>query len=253
VTHLRVRVLISWGALLVAALAPARSACAQKPVASAAPRVGIIDGLVTDTLLAPLGDVTVSFIGSSLRVVTGASGRFRVRDLVAGSYIMVVQRIGFEPASLRVEIAAGDTLRPSISLQPAATRLDTVAVKAQRLSPTMEEFEMRRKAGFGHFVTQAEIDKRNVAELSDLLGTVPSVSVAGGWPMNRRDSGRGCRYVVFLDGVRRPPSGAGIDDVALPKDLAGIEIYSGAATIPLQYKTSGATCGVILLWTRVGS
>jgi hypothetical protein len=59
--------------------------------------------------------------------------------------------------------------------------------------------------------------------------------------------------VVFLDGVRRPPSGAGIDDVALPKDLAGIEIYSGAATIPLQYKTSGATCGVILLWTRVGS
>jgi hypothetical protein len=167
---------------------------------------------------------------------------------------MIVQRIGFEPASLRVEIAAGDTLRPSISLQPAATILDTVAVKVQRLSATMEEFEMRRKAGLGHFFTQAEIDKRNVVDLSDLLGTVPSVSVkAGGWPINRRDSGGTCRYVVFLDGVRRQATGAGIDALAVPKDLAGIEVYSGPATIPLQYKTSGATCGVILLWTRVGS
>lgn len=255
VTHLRVlRVLISVGALLVAALAPARSISAQAPAASAAPRVGIIDGIVTDTSLVPLGDVTVSFIGSTLRVVTGANGRFRVRDLDIGAYIMIVQRIGFEPASLRVEIAAGDTLRPSISLQPAATILDTVAVKAQRLSPTMEEFEVRRKAGLGHFFTQAEIDKRNVADLSDLLGTVPSVAVkAGAWPINRRDSGSTCRYVVFLDGVRRPPTGAGIDALAVPKDLAGIEIYSSPATIPLQYKTSGASCGVILLWTRVGS
>jgi hypothetical protein len=56
------------GALLGAALAPARWISAQ---ARAAAHLGVIDGIVTDTSLAPLGDVTVSFIGSTLRVVTG--------------------------------------------------------------------------------------------------------------------------------------------------------------------------------------
>jgi hypothetical protein len=37
-----------------------------------------------------------------------------------------------------------------------------------------------------------------------------------------------------------------------PRDLAGIEIYSGAATIPLQYKFGTTFCGVILLWTKRG-
>lgn len=47
-----------------------------------------------------------------------------------------------------------------------------------------------------------------------------------------------------------------------PKELAGIEAYANSATVPLQYKTFGGNsvfnsggefCGVILVWTRIGS
>jgi hypothetical protein len=34
--------------------------------------------------------------------------------------------------------------------------------------------------------------------------------------------------------------------------FAGIEFYSGAASIPLKYnKTGSSPCGVLLFWTRV--
>jgi hypothetical protein len=59
---------------------------------------------------------------------------------------------------------------------------------------------------------------------------------------------------VYIDGVQLPAE-PNIDNIVMPKELAGIEIYSGPATIPLQYKSTsaGGFCGVILLWTRIGS
>jgi Carboxypeptidase regulatory-like domain/TonB-dependent Receptor Plug Domain len=231
----------------LAILASARVAATQ-----AAPRPGVIDGVVTDSALVPLGDATVSVLGSAIRVVTGANGRFRVRDMNPATYILLVRRIGFEAASLSVQLSPGDTVRPSFALLRATTKLDTVTVKGERLTPALQEFESRRKLGVGHFITQAEIDRQNPLLLSDLLVMVPSVRVGsnGGWPVNIRS---GCGFAVYLDGVRLP-TGSGFNDIAPPKEIAGIEIYSGAATIPVQYKPiSGSFCGVILLWTRIGS
>jgi hypothetical protein len=245
----RLRVLRRRTVTLTIVLAPGTPAAAQS-----VPRTGVIDGVVTDSALLPLGDATVSFIGSNVRVVTGANGRFRVRDMNPGAYVMIVRRIGFEATSLRMEVSPRDTARPALVLQRTATTLNTVAIRAQRLTSAMQEFEARRELGFGHFITQAEIDKRGVVDVSDLLTTVPSVMIKHDSAMNRRtDGARPCPFQLFIDGVKLPP-GTGINSIAVPKELAGIEIYSGAATIPLQYKpTSGSFCGVILLWTRIGS
>ena len=215
--------------ILTVIFALALPAASRMAAAQAASRPGVIDGVVTDSALAPLGDATVSFLGSALRVVTGPNGRFRVRDMKPGEYILLVRRIGFTATSVTVQLAAGDTV-----------------------TPALQEFESRRKLGFGHFITQAEIDKRNPLLLSDLIAMVPSVKVGplGGWPGNIRS---GCLFVVYIDGVRLP-TGSGFNDIAQPKEISGIEIYSGPATIPVQYKlTSGSFCGVILLWTRIGS
>jgi hypothetical protein len=32
--------------------------------------------------------------------------------------------------------------------------------------------------------------------------------------------------------------------------FAGVEWYSGAASIPVQYNKTGSTCGVLLFWSR---
>jgi hypothetical protein len=252
VTETRIRAPMRSMMTLTVVCALAILASARVAAAQAAPRPGMIDGVVTDSALVPLADATVSFLGSALRVVTGPNGRFRVRDMKPGEYILLVRRIGYTASSVTVQLASGDTISPALVLKRAPTKLDTVTIKGEQLTPAMQEFETRRNLGFGHFITQAEIDKRNPILLSDLLVMVPSVEVGpnGGWPINIRS---GCAFVVYVDGVRLP-TGSGFDDIAPPKEIAGIEIYSGAATIPVQYKPlSGSFCGVILLWTRIGS
>ena len=45
-----------------------------------------------------------------------------------------------------------------------------------------------------------------------------------------------------------------VNDIA-PSEIYGIEVYSGAATIPAQYlaATSGGSCGLIMIWTSDGA
>lgn len=162
-----------------------------------------------------------------------------------------------------MQVAAGDTLRMSFTLRRVVNVLDTVVVAGKRLSPRIAEFENRRKLGFGQFMTQAEIEKRNSVFVGDLVRAFQSVDLVEGRfsqvAISRRFGTFGtfsqtvCPFQVFLDGVALP-SPANLKDLPSPKNLAGIELYSGPATIPLEYKTSTAGfCGVILVWTRDGS
>jgi hypothetical protein len=205
-----------------------------------------VDGVVTDTSLAPISGATASILGSTIQVVTGANGRFRIVGLPAGQYIVVVRHLGFAPTSTALQVVGGDTLRMSFALERIATALDTVVVSTKRYSMRMAEFEQRRKAGIGHFMTQAEIEARNSILAADLMRTFMSVHIVettrGPIPMNYRCRGQ---FRVFLDGVT-----SSLDNLPTPKDLAGIEVYSGPSQAPIQYK--GAGCGIILVWTKGG-
>jgi len=53
-----------------------------------------------------------------------------------------------------------------------------------------------------------------------------------------------------LDGVAYEPAAAfGLDGEVGLDDLEAIEVYD-AATVPAQFSRFGASCGVVLLWTR---
>ena len=69
----------------------------------------VIDGAVTDSSMAPLGDATAWLLGSKLEVVTGGNGRFRIERLPAGRYLLLVRHVGFAPVSTAVQVAEGDT------------------------------------------------------------------------------------------------------------------------------------------------
>lgn len=234
---------------LLAAIAPAR-AQSTRPTAA-------IDGVVTDTLLAPLADATVSLLGSTVRVVTKTNGRFRIVDLPPGEYVLFVRRIGYAASSSTIELTAGDTLRPSFTLRGAVAELDTVVVADKGgLWPIERDFEDRRRKGFGHFLTQDQIERLNFVDLTDVLMTVPGVSPI---MTNTRDPFLKCPYQFFLDGTPLNNHKL-VETLPRPSEVFGVEVYSGPAEIPLQFKTkgpnanphSGSFCGVILVWTKRG-
>ena len=58
---------------------------------------------------------------------------------------------------------------------------------------------------------------------------------------------------MFVDGILFSENGALGKRHRRRAEIAGVEIYSGPATIPLEYKRQGTKCGVILIWTRAES
>ena len=239
-------------------------ALAQRPSVDRAGFRGAVDGVVSDTALAPLDNATVSILGSDVRVVTGANGRFRLTQLPPGSYVVFVRRLGFELVSATVQLAGADTLRVAFALLPAATKLDTRVITARAQTPRMAEFEERRefaqKFGGGQFMAQDEIDNRNTVFATELIRTFHGIHVTE----SRTPSGRGsiatsgrapgsinssCYPTVWLDGVLLPGP-VNLDNLPSPKELAGIEVYPGPATVPARYAAGGMSCGAILIWTR---
>jgi hypothetical protein len=57
---------------------------------------------------------------------------------------------------------------------------------------------------------------------------------------------------VIVDDVQMPTP---FDLTLLPSphELAGIELYTGPATLPVRYNSLDARCGLILIWTKDGS
>lgn len=247
------RIVKAWigaGAVVLAATA----ADAQAPASTAR---GAILGTVHDTSLAPVPDVNIEVVGAGAKTATDAQGRFRINSVPAGEFLFYVRRLGFKPITSLVHVEPGDTIRLAFTIEPAPTTLQSVVVTEAFVPPRLKDFEARRREGFGEYITQAEIEKRNVVEVSDLIAFSKLVRVSGGGPNPSAVSKREpiwmppCPMQVYVDGIPRGPS---LGDLPSPKEIAGIEIHGGPATNPINLPQGGQggrpTCGVILIWTR---
>jgi len=233
--------------------------------------VGVIYGLVTDTTLAPLRGAYVSVMRTPLSVATGPNGRFRITNIPVVQYIVIVKRAGFHPTSQILQVSVKDTLRLSYMLtQAPANELAPIVITEKAvgpLSPRMKEFEARRKRGEGEFMTEDQINKHNPGFPTELLRLFSSISVqptSGGggeyiyYPVSARATGgmtstgqATCFMTVFVDNVPMPAP-FNLDLLPSPRDMAGIEVYAGSATMPIQYASLNRGCGVILVWTKDG-
>ena len=266
------------GALILCALLGAVPASAQdraKSIQSRAAdesrvrekevRYGIIDGVVSDSLLRPLNISDVTVVGTGARVTTSATGKFRFLQVPSGQYLLVVRRIGYAPASGIVQVKSGDTLRLSYTLARSAAVMDTIRVRERRVSVRMTEFDTRRAQGIGQFLTQEDIEKRNSLQILDYLRNMRSVIVSrqtqeafgATIALSKREGGSfstgsgACAMQILLDGIVLPRF-FDLELLPSPKQVAGVEVYSGPATVPPQFGGPDRRCGVIAVWTRTG-
>jgi len=257
--------------LLALTVSSARMLAAQgerRAVASSASPTrasGTIDGVVSDTNLIPLRAAFVSVLGTNLKIGTGENGRFRITDVPQGQYLLIVKRVGYRPTSAVVEVPAYDTLRLAYTLEPiSAVTLDPVVVSEKPFSLRLGEFAARRRAGIGQFMTAEEIEAKNAVYATELFRNFRSINVSPSrsspiteyYALSHREGGNpeagACAMAVFLDNIPMPTP-FNLDLLPPPRDIAGIEVYSGASTTPPQFSGSNRGCGVILVWTRDGS
>ena len=242
---------------------PARTTGARPPTQQRI--TGVIDGTVTDSILNPIAFADITILRTDIRIETNSAGRFRFVDVPAGQYLLIVRRIGFRPVSSIIQVGVRDTLRLSFTLEKSIQTLDKVVVIEERRSLRMLEFEARRKQGVGWFMTEQQIEQRNLPVSADYLRFAPSISLAptpnaSGNPdlvaISKREGGSfngdgagACAMQIVIDGVPMPPRFP-LELLPTPKEIAGIEVYSGPATIPAQYSGLDRRCGMVLFWTR---
>ena len=162
------------------------------------------------------------------------------------------------------------------------------ATVASKLAPVVvhdsaarSAFERRaqRKNG-GSFIRAEDIAKRKPVRTSDLFRAYPGVRIDDSSGVTQLVSLRGTRQtqdggktvVIGRDTLRAPASNArrcvlrlamdghlmppdfSVDDVR-PEEVMGIEIYLGAATIPVEFSNvqQDAPCGIVMVWTKMVS
>lgn len=237
------------------------------PPAEQVPAKGVIDGMVTDSSFVPLAGAEIGILRTPLRVATSAQGRFRITDVQMGTYILIIRRFGYSPVASVISVRGGDTLRLTYSLQPLqAGRLDTVRVIERQESRNLTEFERRRRLGVGKFMTSTDLEKRGSIDVAVVLRSFSELAVVRDdntgvtSVQNRRDQGNlvtasgagACPVQIVVDNVLMPRE-VDVELLPRPKEIAGIEVYSGPSGIPAQFGGQDRRCGMVLLWTKVGT
>jgi len=231
-------------------------ACLAATRLGAQRHTGSVTGIVMDSAGTPIPGVEVTALKAAKVVRTDTAGRFSLSALPPGSSDFTFRRLAYSPLVLSILVPAGDTTSVEVTLGVTALRLTGVVVQEHAAQLRfLEEFESRRRRGFGHFVTRAQIERRNPLLLSDMMRAIPGAVVMRG--ANGRAALRfarvgrdNCPPQFFVDGLQ--VDGFSIDDMP-PDDVEGIEVYAGASEVPPEFNRMRGTtiCGTVAIWTRI--
>lgn len=243
--------------------------------AGASPAQIVLEGRVLDDESEiPLAGARVYLLNRYSKLVkhtvTDDSGRFRFDGADRGWYRLEVSAVGYRrmvgpPLWWTVD---HEYTEFEIRLTPHAVLLapvEIVALSPISRSPIFENLDFRRTRGFGIQISRREIEERNPARLTDMLLEIPGVyssrtgsgARGGQLSMGRSLFGPGggsCPVQIFLDGMLatrdRPGGDIQVDDLVSPLDVEAVEVFRGLSSVPPEFLTPEARCGVIAIWTR---
>jgi len=177
---------------------------------------------------------------------------------------------------------------PTVVAASDAAKLPPVVAVTGPRNRTMTEFERRRRHGNGSYLTRSQIDGMHADRLTDLLRTMPGVTIStndrgglivelrraasitmqpvpAGAGAARPDSSGGtssstgrvigqasikkCPAGFLIDGLPVDDAGAADMDVR-PELIEAIEAYSGGL-VPIEFNGRNGQCGVVMIWTRM--
>ena len=246
--------LVAFCAAMLAAGTVAPAPC------SAQRNLGRLLGVYDDATGQPIAGAEVLDIATGTKGTTSVSGAISLAFLEPGPTVLQIRKLGYKMRMLTVVVSPRDTTSITLTLNPLGQALPAVVTKgaAQNIGK-LAEFERRRAAGFGKFITSEMFEKNANRQTGDIMTLLagarivrPSSNVA--YVATTRGSSRTgpCYSTVIVDGVvvynqRQPKFDV---NTIPPEQIAGIEFYAGASTAPVEYNLTGNACGVVVIWTR---
>jgi hypothetical protein len=221
-----------------------------------------LDGVVKNLDGEPIPDARVYVRGSRAVTQTTASGAFSLGSLPAGTQVVEVTALGYQAGRETVDLKPGGTARTELVLGKSVQRLQPVEVVGKmKAGNDISSFEDRARRGFGYFITEADIERRNPISFEDLMRGVPGMQVEPVGQGYRVVSARGvpnvqgeCSPAYFIDGAPMQLDATNGDPFPVaPMEIAAIEVYAGTAAVPIEFqRMQNAGCGVIAIWTKRG-
>lgn len=180
-------------------------------------------------------------------VSTGEGGRFHFPELPAGTYLLRVTLIGYETVTRRLSLDAGEHRRVSIVLKRRPVEIPEVGVTVEGRS-WVPGFLERREHRPGHFVTRADVARRDPSHLHELFRGMSGVHVevdhsAHGYdkyiPLmyDRVGPGLWCRPAILVDGSPLPRFRA--LNAIPPHRIIGMEVYPAPSMVPDSVSVGG--------------
>ena len=234
--------------ILLAAAATAvavRAAAAQAP----GPALRLVAGIVVSrTDSAPVAGASVAIVGTTLRTVTDAAGRFAFARAPGDMLDLLAARIGYEPelASLP-EGTAADTI-VVVTLAPTPIQISPIVVTASRAEHLAQEAPVSVAVATGE-----DLERRATVGVDEAIALVPGVQILDGQIGIRGSSGYarglGSRVLLLVDGVPANEGDRdGIDWDLLPvTSIERVEVMKGTGS---ALYGSSALGGVVNVITR---
>ena len=258
-------------------LSLAGAVAAQRPDSTARPanntyRFRLL-GVYDEQSGEPIEGVEVADILNGNKSLTSKTGTVSLFFLPDGGGLVRLRKVGYEVQTLSIPISPADTTPVTVVLSHAQ-QLGAVVVNdsapGKYISSLLRGFEERRRGGQGHFITDSIFRRDESHTMADIISAhmpgLTAVPGAGGsknlvsarkmcsGPALRQCRQSDCFIAVYVDGAKMYDAQMGRSMAPdfgrmSPVEYAGAEFYQGAE-IPPQYNSTGAGCGVLLLWTR---
>jgi iron complex outermembrane receptor protein len=139
-------------------------------IAVKAQTIAGLPGTITDEKNQGIAGATVYLLNTNYRTIADKDGKFSLKDITPGSYILHISAVGY--ATKNQSIVLSGTMRPiTIQLQDASKQLDEVTVTAQKYE------EDAQKVPFSVTTLSAkQIKDYRLWDLKDLTAIAPNLN-----------------------------------------------------------------------------
>jgi hypothetical protein len=238
----------------------------------------IVTGTVVSAAGVPVSGATISLLGTSSTTRTSSDGTYGMRDLPAGTQVLIARSIGLGAAVVPVELSGRSPVTVAVTMQQLPPTLAVVDIVADRLqlSAIYREigFTKRQRIGNGKFLTQDQIENRGALQTPEIFRGMPGVRVVDDhYGVLKLYSDRGPTTILgygdctayVVDGTMigwgkstdmpqastNEPFG-GPDELMLPPpgQIIAAEVYQPSEPAPFVNMGPAMRCLKVILWTK---